>query len=291
MSRNELENNREVMSNLLPLYLKKRSVGKVHSKFNNGLNIQIDDYLIYVGRFGNPLAAFGLNIADEKLKQLLNSVRIGDLVVNKEDKLIFYSGNGTITIFLKDIDQLDLQIPKIKCTVKEIPYSRLYHYLEKVEFDKFIGIELDEKTGKYVELLLYSDKEDRDANSKIIDFFVGRGKGLTPSGDDILLGFTLAIMLFGQFDIWKKALASGVNGDKTTLISVAYLSAILAGYVSEHFIWLVKLVDGAELKEIEETINKVQSFGHTSGNDTLFGFFLGLKFLINQGKEQCRERN
>lgn len=284
MTRNELKNNREAKSNLLPLLLKKRSVGEVHSKFNSGLNILIGDALIYVGRVGTPLAAFGLTIEEEKLSQLLSSVRTGDLVVNKGDKLIFYSGYGTINLYYRDLEEIDLRLPEIKCSVKEIPYSRLYRYLEKIEFEKFIGLELDEKTRKYVELLAYSDKEDRNVNSMIIRFFAGRGKGLTPSGDDMLIGFTLALMLFGQFSTWKRALAMEVTADKTTLISVAYLSALLAGYASEYFIRLVKLIDDTELGAIENTINEVRSFGHTSGNDTLFGFFLGLKFLINQGK-------
>lgn len=289
MSRDELNNARGAKSNLLPLYLKNRSAGKVHSKFNNGLNIQINEYLIYVGRLGTPLAAFGMNIAEEKLKHLLNSVRIEDMVVNKGNKLIFYSGYGATTIYYKDLEEIDLKLPAIKCGVKEIPYSRLYQYLETIEFEKFVGIDLDEKTGKYVELLLHSDKDDRNANSMIISFFAGRGKGLTPSGDDILIGVTLALMLFGQFSIWMNELALEVTGDKTTLISVAYLRALLAGYASEYFIRLVKQIDDVEIDAIEKTINEVQSFGHTSGNDTLFGFFLGLKFLINQEKEQCGE--
>ena len=285
MNSNALKNDREAMSNLLSLYLKKISLGKVHSKFNNGLNIQIDDYLIFVGRRGTPLAAFGLNIAAEKLQQVLNSVKTGDLVVNKRNKLIFYSSYGVITIYYKDLEAIDLKLPKVKCSVKELPYSRLYQYLTTIEFEKYIGIDLDEKTGKFVELLLHSDKADRNMNSIIISFFAGRGKGLTPSGDDILIGFTLALMPFGQFNSWKKALAMEATGDKTTMISVAYLRALLAGYASEYFIRLVKLIDaaGAERDAIEETINEVQSFGHTSGHDTLFGFFLGLKFLINPG--------
>ncbi|HAK74592.1 MAG TPA: hypothetical protein DCP36_15495, partial [Sporomusaceae bacterium] len=93
--------------------------------------------------------------------------------------------------------------------------------------------------------------------------------------------------LFGQFNAWKKALAMEVTDDKSTLISVAYLGALLAGYASEPLIRLVKLIDHTEINAIAKTITEVRSFGHTSGDDTLFGFFLGLEFLINQEKEQC----
>lgn len=282
MSSNELKHNREVKSNLLPLYLKNHRVGKVHSKFNIGLNVQFDDALIYVGGGGSPLSSFGLNIEEEKLNAILTSVRIDDMVVNKDDKLIFYSVDGTINIYYKEIEEVDLTLPKIKCSINEIPNTGLYNYLENIEFEKCIGINLDEETSKHVDLLLNSDKADWNINVRIIRFFVGRGKGLTPSGDDILIGFTLALMMFGKFNRWRNALEAEVTRDRTTMISVAYLSALLEGYASESFIRLVKLIDGVEREKIERTIKEVQSFGHTSGNDTLFGLLLGLKFLRNQ---------
>lgn len=275
------------MSNLVPLYLKEFSVGKVHSKFNNGLNVHIADYLIFIGRSGTPLSAFGLKIADEKLQQLLNCVSVGDLVVSKQSKFIFYSDSGVITICYEELAEIDVRLPRVTCSVKAIPDSLLYQSLAVIEFEQFIGLELNEKTVKYVELLVHADKEKWYVNSKIINFFTGRGQGLTPSGDDILLGFTLALMLFGQFNAWKKALAMEVTDDKTTLIGVAYLRALLAGYASEQFIRLVKLMDSTERHAIAAAIDEARSFGHTSGNDTLFGFFLGLQYLIKQGKEQC----
>jgi len=283
LSKDKLKDNREAKSNLLSLYLKNHSVGSVHSKFNNGLNIQIEDALIYIGCIGTPLTAFGLNIDEEKLKVILNSVKVDDMVVNKNDKLIFYSICGVITIYYKNIEGVDLRLPKIKCSINQIPESKLYKYLLNIEFEKFIGISLDEKTNKYIDLLLNSDKSDVNINFIIINFFTGRGKGLTPSGDDILIGFTLALMMFGKFNNWIKALQFGVTKDRTTMISVAYLSALLQGYASECFIGLVQLIDDVEMASIEKTIKEVRSFGHTSGNDTLFGFLLGLKFITNSG--------
>lgn len=277
-----MKQNRGAKSNLLPLYLKNHRAGEVHSKFNKGLNIQIDDALIYIGCSGIPLSVFGLSIEEEKLKDILSSVRIHDLVINKDDKLIFYSMNGTIILDYKKLPVTDLKFPKIKVGIDEIADTRLYQYLESINFEKVIGIDLDENTNKHINLLLNSNKLDTTLNVESIKFFVGRGKGLTPSGDDILIGFTLALMMFGKFNNWRKDLESSVTSDKTTMISVAYLSALLRGYASQSFISLVKLLDDTDMENIEKTIKEIQSFGHTSGNDTLFGFLLGLKFLSNQ---------
>jgi len=274
----------EAKSNLLSLSLKNHHVGKVHSKFNKGLNVQFDDILIYIGCSGTSLSSFGLNIEKEKLKNILNSVQIDNMVVNKEETLIFYSVDKIINICYKNLSVMDLKLPKIKCSLHEIAHSQLYNYLENLELVEFIGIPLDERTYCYIKLLLNSDKSDWAMNVAIIRFFIGRGKGLTPSGDDILLGFTMALMTFGSFNSWQQALMLEVTGDRTTIISVAYLHALLQGYASEFLIQLIKLMDHVEPGEIEKTITKTQSFGHTSGNDTLFGFFLGLKFLTNQGE-------
>ncbi|MBU3144882.1 DUF2877 domain-containing protein [Clostridium sp. CF012] len=282
MSRDEINKNGEVKSNLLPLYLKNHSLGKVHSKFNNGLNIQFDDSLIYISCIGTPLSAFGLNIQEGKLKKILNFTRIDDIVVNKGDKLIFYSIYEIISIDYKDVEEVDLKLPKIKCSISQVPNTKLYNYLENIKLHRLIGIELDEKTRKYVNLLLNSNKSDLNINFEIIRFFSGRGKGLTPSGDDILIGFTIALMIFNKSDKWIKALELGISKTTTTMISVAYLRALLEGYASEYFVQLVKLIDIDAIDAIEEAIEKVQSFGHTSGNDALFGFLLGLKFLTSK---------
>jgi len=277
--------NRGVKSNLLPLYLKNKRIGKIHSKFNKGLNVQFEDSLIYISSVEMPLAAFGLNIDEDKLRQILYSTKINDVVVNKDGKLVFYSTNEIINVDYKAIEEVNLKLPQIKCNPRDISNTKLYNYLVNIEFQKYIGIELNEITCKYIKLLLDSHKSDLDINYEIINFFSGRGKGLTPSGDDILTGFTLALMSFdnfNKFDTWIRSLKFGINKNRTTMISVAYIKALLEGYLSQNFIELVKLIDEEDRDVIERTIKKVQSFGHTSGNDTLFGFFLGLKFLIKQ---------
>jgi hypothetical protein len=282
LTKNKEPESREAKSNLLPFYFKNHRVGKVHSKFNQGLNLQFEDVLIYVGCIGTPLSAFGMNLEQKKLKHILNSVKIDDMVVNKGNQFIFYSFDEIIKIYDTDLEEIDLKIPKIKCQIAEITDSALYQYLKNIEFEKSIGIDLDERSSRHLELLLKSDKMDSNLNLRIINFFAGRGKGLTPSGDDILLGFTLGLSLFGSFEVWRETLAATVTKESTTLISVAYLTALLHGYASEPCIRLVKLLDGTEVAQIEKTVEQVRSIGHTSGMDTLFGFLLGLKFLIHQ---------
>lgn len=278
----KINKGREAKSNLLPLYIKNHSVGKVHSKFNNGFNVQFGEHLIYISSIKASLSAFGLNIKEEVLRQLLYSVNIQDIVISKGDKLLFYSNFEIITVDYTNIEVINLTLPKINCCIDNIANTKLYRYLKRINFQEIIGIDIDDVTCKYLDLLLSSDKDNFMINSKIIRYFTGRGKGLTPSGDDILTGFTLALMMFGKFNNWTRAIQSEVTTKTTTIISTAYLNALLEGYASEQFIQLIMLIDEDTIDTIYKVVNKVQSYGHTSGNDTLFGFFLGLKFLINK---------
>ncbi|MBU3138226.1 DUF2877 domain-containing protein [Clostridium gasigenes] len=259
-------------------------MGRVHSMFKKGFNVKFGDSLIYITSNKYPLSALGVNITEEKLRKILSSIKISDVVTKKEEKLLFYTINEIIDIDYKFIERIDLSFPKVKCKITDIKKSELYNALASIDFEEIIGIELDKNTLKYVDLLVNSDKKDLDTNKLIINFFVGRGKGLTPSGDDILIGFTAALIIFEKYKEWIFSLKQEVTTGKTTIISSSYLSSLLEGYVSEDFIELIKSLDYKKSILIEEAIEKVKAFGHTSGCDTLFGFILGLKFLINNLK-------
>lgn len=278
--------NREAVSSYLPLCIKHQSTGKVHSKFNRGVNIQFGDFLVYISYIGTPLSVLGLNIEEQKIRQILDLVDIDDIVVNKDDKLVFYNFDEIISVDYKYAVQEDLKLPKIKCSIERVPDTRLYKHLGGIDFNHCIGIIPDETVNNYVDLLWSSDKCDMNMNHKIVSFFTGRGKGLTPSGDDILAGFTLALMVFNKSNKWAAAMEVGVSGNKTTVISEVFIRALLRGYASEQYIQLAELLDNEDGYVIDETLKKVRLFGHTSGNDTLFGFFLGLKSLINQEEVQ-----
>ena len=277
-------NSKEVESNLLPLCLKNKKLGKIHSKFKNGFNIQFENELVYISYVGSPLSAFGINIRKDKFIKILEEIRIDDNVTYKNNNLIIYTLNEIIYLNLEQLEDIDLKIPKIKSDIKNIEETYLYKILDKYIFEDYIGIDLGIKTKTNIELFTTKDKNNNFYNSKIINFFVGRGKGLTPSGDDILTGFTMGLMTFnnnGIFDKWIKDINLIVTKDKTTLVSVAYLKALTKGYVSETFLELILSIDKNSEKLICEILDRVKSYGHTSGYDTLFGFYLSLKYLIN----------
>lgn len=267
-------------SNLLLQYLRDRKeVGAVHSVFTKGFNVQFPTQLVFVGSCEAPLSAFGLAVTAERMSDLLSKVRKGDLVVYKSDRLFIYSVAGVMTIDLSGLCNVDLSLPKVKCDISAIAGTAVFRQLAAMGLEHATGLGCAEDDRERLELLWNSGKADLDANCKLVSHFAGRGPGLTPSGDDLLLGFTLALMLFGEYASWQKAIATGINENTTTRVSVAYLQAMLLGYVSEHLVQLAAMMDSGDSLAVQQHVERVVSFGHTSGMDTLFGFFLGLKFL------------
>lgn len=100
----------------------------------------------------------------------------------------------------------------------------------------------------------------------------GLGPGLTPSGDDFLCGWMLALYLADRprADVLRRT-------HRTHRIARAYLRAAARGLASEAWHRLVvSLAEGADWIRAAET---VRSAGETSGSDTLAGFLLALRHL------------
>ncbi|SDH97502.1 DUF2877 domain-containing protein [Propionivibrio dicarboxylicus] len=261
----------------------RKTVGRVHSVFARGFNIEFPTQLLYVGGDDAPLSAFGLALPVARLRELLAGVRVGDLVVLKAQQLFIYGHDAVMSIDLAELPTVDLSVPAVACGIDAIAASEVYRQLDALGLERSIGLKVghgfSDADREHLALLCEADKADFAANSRVVAYFAGRGQGLTPSGDDLLLGFTFALMLFGRYADWNRAVAAGVTPKTTTAISVAYVQAMLMGYVAEHLAALAALIDGGDARAVRQCVDAVTQFGHTSGVDTLFGFFLGLKFL------------
>jgi hypothetical protein len=111
----------------------------------------------------------------------------------------------------------------------------------------------------------------------------GRGPGLTPSGDDVLVGILHAMTAWPAL----AAAAGGPEGrrriaraagPRTTRISAAYLRAAAEGWAAEPWHALVAALDhtGAALEAAVAALARV---GETSGADALTGFCWALRRL------------
>lgn len=272
-------------SNFLSYCLPRRCQGMVHSKFRQGFHLLLAGQLVYIG-CKNFLAPFGIQIEQEMTETLLETLQTGDLAIYKEGRLLLYSRTKVYQLDCTRMQEKDLRIPHFYEYRKKIPHTAIYAYLKEIDFSTCIGVPWEERTIQYVRLIAETDKENFEKNLEIAAFFAGRGKGLTPGGDDFLLGCTLALRIYGVFPLWQRAVSQAVSEQTTTSISAAYRKALDAGYIHEGLWNMVQLLHAEDSEAAKESIRKVQDFGHTSGNDTLFGFFTGLNFLINLEEDE-----
>lgn len=102
----------------------------------------------------------------------------------------------------------------------------------------------------------------------------GQGIGLTPAGDDWLIGCMIALHLEGYPDIALHIALTACPA--TTPLSAAWLKMVGQGQVSEHW---HRLFNTHSTQAIESASLAILNQGHTSGADAIRGFIQTLDAL------------
>ncbi|MBW0073146.1 DUF2877 domain-containing protein, partial [Escherichia coli] len=127
--------------------------------------------------------------------------------------------------------------------------------------------------------------EHPDALERQVPQLIGFGKGLTPDGDDYLLGYLAALWLWQlpaplanhQYRLQK---AIEQHAHNTTDISRHYLQRALQGHFSEPICRLLaQLVGSASAMTIASCTEQIMQFGATSGVNCLAGMLHGFRTL------------
>ena len=97
---------------------------------------------------------------------------------------------------------------------------------------------------------------------------VGLGQGLTPTGDDILMGVLFGLWAYQPNPVWLEAILDavmgGATGQSTTTLSINFLRAAAAGEATQPW---HNLVNGDQ-----NAVEQILAMGHTSGSDSWAGF-------------------
>ena len=106
---------------------------------------------------------------------------------------------------------------------------------------------------------------------------VGRGIGLTPSGDDALAGALLVAHALGAGDGLADAVRARLHA--TTAVSAALLDAAADGYAARPVVTLVDAAVVGDPDAVRRALPAVLAIGHTSGADTVTGIRAALDAL------------
>jgi hypothetical protein len=107
----------------------------------------------------------------------------------------------------------------------------------------------------------------------------GLGPGLTPAGDDFLVGLMAGLRTWPQFLAGKGLPVEeacqaiyGAAAGRTNLLSMALLRSAREGMFGEAWHGLLAALRQGEADEVKEAAERVLGFGETSGADALSGF-------------------
>ncbi|WP_208559080.1 DUF2877 domain-containing protein [Marinilactibacillus kalidii] len=266
---------------LLPLS-KFGNKGTIHSVFNRSFNILVNQQLINITNYSDYFSSFGIRLSTEQYKEMFPYIQQGNLVKIKQNTLIIYSTVGVYTLNVDEMKVIDLNVRSFKLTKNE--RDRLRQDLEKRNLPQQIGIPMDDKTRERLEALKSSSKDWKADWEKSVHFLTGRGHGLTPSGDDMLVAF-LAILHAAE-DERVEVLASTLLRTRfsTTDISRAYIEASIEGYVNSRVYNLLSYIkNGLDSKRLIE-LEALLQIGHFSGKDLAYGMLLALQNIDENEK-------
>ena len=122
-------------------------------------------------------------------------------------------------------------------------------------------------------LLAAVQRGERRASETVATSLVGLGAGLTPSGDDVLVGFTAALTAARHTLARPIARAVAGAGARTTLIARTYLDHAARGDYAERVHELTAAVAAGDQVQVVRGM----SWGATSGADLVLGILLGAR--------------
>ena len=270
-----------------------RFEGEVHSIFSKAFNIRTEeDELISI------VAAEKLNGPHRILLKLPEDdfisfgIKRGTKTVRTAQEISIDNGNFLISLEKAKRWSSQVEIKKEISAGKigdAIFYLKIFLAGEK---KNRISQELEVRTQKLIKSI---EEENSPKISKNVKRLIGFGEGLTPSGDDFLVGLVTSLHFLdnseSQHLLQKIKRIINLEKERTTFLSGKFLEYACQGKFSETILSLMKTIFSEDREEVEEATKRCLDFGATSGRDTILGVFEGLslnvKEIENDSKEHC----
>lgn len=180
-----------------------------------------------------------------------------------------------------------LALPRRRCSLRLIPYADPVPLaprwmMQAEETGLFGPLYQAASQPLHGELRQFSHCFQKALAGGKVDWslWLGKGPGLTPSQDDMLTGMLLAARYFNALDRVVGSRFFNASGDlalATTSVSVSYLGYAAQGCFASP---LLHFTGALRRKErLAAAVEALLALGHTSGADTLLGFWLGQQII------------
>lgn len=121
---------------------------------------------------------------------------------------------------------------------------------------------------------------------RILDSFLGYGRGLTPSGDDFIWGFLAALnrwqaVLCPQFEVGQlNEMILSVAHQKTTFLSATLIECAAHGWADANMLMVLDCLFTGE-GSVVDMVEKILAYGSSSGVDAFTGMLMAIKASKN----------
>jgi len=265
----------------------EKGIYSVHSRFEKVINFYSGNAFVFVVNSAIGAGPFNIVVDDGNFDRIKN-LTISDDHFLLNDEAVFFDASKKYNSELKITDFDD---SKFKSNLRHFEKALienssdrsltfLFDEKRKKNFKSSFEIELVGRFEKAVECFASARYSDGVKQIK------GVGFGLTPSGDDFISGFLIALNFLHKKDKvdYSNLIAHIYEAAKgNNLFTNAFLLAAKNGYLFEKFKNIIHSILYSGKNEILENTRTLISFGDTSGADQSVGFLFGIKRNFNDG--------
>lgn len=250
------------------------STGRVHSVFNQAVNIQLNrlnETLLTITRENMDMFCSNLSIIANG-ESLLNHFNIDDIVIFTFERI--YVNNVAI-----------IAMDKVQTWERQSD-ENIHHFYHGFKHNIVLG-----NCRELKEVIAMSKKSDLDyPQLKWFDVdvcdWIGKGSGLTPSGDDFLAGFLHAgnylSKLFGkeipEFSHFKSRIEFNLH--RTGSISRHFLSYALRSEWGKYTEDILMNLGSKNTNILFKYVEQKMAVGASSGVDEVMGLIYGFEQLL-----------
>lgn len=254
----------------------------VHSCFDSGCNLRIGNILCFIGNKYNTKVPYGILLREYDVIRFVEKINPDVTWFRwdaKEKRLV--SSEVIIDAGLGESYNSSLLKLAYDITEQQITLAESVICKSLVTgFDMTIEELLYKEKEKIQELYRAFKSNDKDYIELSLKKWIGRGKGLTPSGDDFLQGILfvneICPILSKRF---KEAIEVLIEKGYTTDISKNYFASALQGLYTEPLLQFYKALEKQDVIGIRKSVAGILRFGHTSGVDIAAGLLAGIIYL------------
>ena len=287
--------------------------GSIAGVYKKAVNIKFGNYLITAADLNQRNLPYGI-LCDFSDIDLQNVLYDGDAAEINSERLFvrnrffeisinsasIWSPEFYIPIQRKDVPSIKRNIEFIKKQIIQVNildgliplFGFLPNLINSVSSEKISDSLLNQKAyeslRKFIKAINYFD------GGLLVDEFkqlTGLGIGLTPSGDDILMGLLATLIITSKapyrnwvMNIFDKILPQikGLTND----VSINYHKAISQGYYPERFSNLISaIITAKSFTNVQPSMQEMLKWGQTSGYEIILGIIIGFFLSIENLKE------